>query len=184
MIRPVTLTGGVVMRLATEQDAEALATAYLRNRDHLKRWEPRRSEGFFTFAGQAEGLKGQLQAHGRGQVVPWLLCDGERVVGRMTLSNIVRGPWLSADVGYWIDAEYNGRGLATAAVHEVCRQADQEIGLHRVAAGTLLDNAASQSVLRKCGFEPYGTAPDYLEIDGRWQHHLLWQRILNDRPAF
>lgn len=184
MIRPVTLPGGVVMRLATERDAAALLDAYTRNRDHLKRWEPRRSEAFYTLKGQAEGLKGQLQACERGQAVPWLLLDGERVVGRMTLSNIVRGPWLSADLGYWVDAAYNGRGIATAAVGEVCRLADEEIRLHRVAASTLLDNAASQSVLRKSGFEPYGTAPDYLEIDGRWQDHLLWQRILNDRPAF
>ncbi|MEV0621658.1 GNAT family N-acetyltransferase [Nonomuraea sp. NPDC050404] len=178
------LSDGVVLRLATEDDAEALVIAYDRNRDHLKYWEPRRQEEFYTLAGQAQRLKGLLEQQARGQAMAWVLADGERVVGRITLNEIVRGPFLNAHVGYWLDAGYTGRGLATEFVREVCRIADQELGLHRLAAGTLLDNTASQAVLRKNGFEPYGTATRYLEIDGRWQDHRLFQRILNDRPAF
>ncbi|GAA4916023.1 ribosomal-protein-alanine N-acetyltransferase [Nonomuraea thailandensis] len=184
MIEPVSLAGDIVLRLAAEQDAEALHSAYVRNRDHLKPWEPRRPEEFFTVEGQATRLKALLEQQGRGQAVAWVLADGDRVVGRMTLSDIVRGPFLNAHLGYWIDSEYLGRGLTTQAVREVCRISDQDLGLHRVAAATLLHNQASQSVLRKCGFELFGTAPRYLEIDGRWQDHRLFQLILNDRPAF
>ncbi|WP_043621794.1 GNAT family N-acetyltransferase [Nonomuraea candida] len=184
MIEQVALPGGVVLRLVTEHDAEAVAIAYDRNREHLKRWEPRRTAEFYTVEGQAQRLKGLLDQQGRGQAMAWVLADGERVVGRITLNEIVRGPFLNAHVGYWLDADYTGRGLATATVREVCRIADQELGLHRLAAGTLLDNVASQAVLRKNGFEPFGLATQYLEIDGRWQDHRLFQRILNDRPAF
>ncbi|MGP3964416.1 GNAT family N-acetyltransferase [Nonomuraea sp. 3N208] len=184
MIEAVSLTDDVVLRLATEKDSEALHRAYVRNRDHLRPWEPRRPEEFFTRPGQRRRLEDVLEQQAKGRAVPWVFADGEEIVGRMTLSNIVRGPWLSADLGYWTDARYTGRGLATRAVTEVCRMADQDIGLHRIAASTLLHNAASQSVLLKCGFEPYGDAPRYLEIDGKWQDHRLFQRILNDRPAF
>ncbi|GAA2822449.1 ribosomal protein S5-alanine N-acetyltransferase [Nonomuraea rubra] len=184
VIEPVQLDDHVVLRLVTEHDAEALQAAYVRNRDHLARWEPRRPDEFFTVEGQATRLKALLEQQARGQAVAWVLADGDRVVGRMTLNDIVRGPFLNAHLGYWIDAEYLGRGLATKAVREVCRIADQELGLHRVAAATLLGNEASQSVLRKCGFELFGTAPRYLEIDGRWQDHRQYQLILNDRPAF
>ncbi|MGN9843876.1 GNAT family N-acetyltransferase [Nonomuraea sp. H19] len=183
MIEPVPLADGVILRPATKHDAEPLLRAYLRNRDHLRRWEPRRSEEFYTLRGQAHRLKDLLEQQAAGRAVAWVLADGDEIVGRMTLNTIVRGPWLSADLGYWIDAGYTGRGLTTQAVLEVCRIADQDLGLHRIAAGTLLDNVASQSVLRKAGFELYGTAPRYLEIDGRWQDHRLFQRILNDRPA-
>ncbi|MFC5835789.1 GNAT family N-acetyltransferase [Nonomuraea insulae] len=184
MIEEVTLADDVVLRPVTEQDAEALVAACVRNREHLKRWEPRRAEEYYTLPGQAERLKSLLDQQARGQAVAWAMADGEQIMGRMTLNNIVRGPWLSADLGYWMDYGYTGRGLATRAVLEVLRMADQELGLHRIAAGTLVDNVASQSVLRKTGFEQYGTPPRYLEIDGRWQDHHLFQRILNDRPAF
>ncbi|WP_327587618.1 GNAT family N-acetyltransferase [Nonomuraea sp. NBC_00507] len=184
MIEAVSLIDDVVLRLATKQDAEAMLRAYVRNRDHLRPWEPRRPEEFFTLRGQARRLEDVLEQQAAGRTVPWVLADGDEIVGRMTLNTIVRGPWLSADLGYWIDARYTGRGLASRAVVEVCRMADQDLDLHRIAAATVLDNAASQRVLLKCGFEPYGLAPRYLEIDGKWQDHRLFQRILNDRPAF
>jgi len=49
--------------------------------------------------------------------------------------------------------------------------------LHRLEAGTLLDNRASQRVLEKNGFEPIGIARNYLYINDAWRDHLLFQRI-------
>jgi len=40
-------------------------------------------------------------------------------VGRINLNNIVRGPFQSASVGYWLAEQAGGRGLATAAVAEM-----------------------------------------------------------------
>ena len=39
-------------------------------------------------------------------------------------------------------------------------------------------NAVSQRVLQRSGFDRIGLAPQYLKIAGRWQDHLLFQRIL------
>ena len=47
-------------------------------------------------------------------------------------------------------------------------------------AGTLLHNVASQQVLRRNGFVPFGVAPDYLHIGGRWQDHVLFQVLATD----
>lgn len=52
------------------------------------------------------------------------------------------------------------------------------LGLHRLQAETLVHNIASQRVLEKNGFSRYGMAPEYLKIDGAWQDHLMYQRIL------
>lgn len=176
------LIGGVVLRPVTVADAAALARAYARNRKHLAPWEPARSEEFFTTHGQAAQLDLDVSSRRAGRLMRWLLVDPSHdVVGSMTLGGIVLGPFRSANLGYWIAGESTGRGLATAAVQVICRLADSELALHRIQAGTLLDNAASQRVLTKSGFEPIGVAPRYLNIAGRWQDHRLFQRILNDR---
>ncbi|MFE4248988.1 GNAT family N-acetyltransferase [Streptomyces sp. NPDC056910] len=169
------VTDAFRIRPAEPADAQAIADAYLRNRDHLRPFEPHRGPEFGTAAGQAARLAEPGSAR-------WVVTDGDLVIGRADLSGIVLGPFRSASLGYWIDAGYVGRGLARRAVREVCRAARDELGLHRVDASTLLDNHASQRVLAACGFERYGTAPEYLHINGRWRDHHLFQRILHDGP--
>jgi [ribosomal protein S5]-alanine N-acetyltransferase len=162
-------------------DAPALAAAYRRNRAFLEPWEPDRDEDFFTDAGQEAAVAAQLSAVAAGQVVAWLLWCGEEVVGRINLNNIVLGVMRGASVGYWVDEDHGGRGLATGAVEFALAEA-QGRGLHRVEAGTLIDNAASQKVLERCGFEYIGIAPRFLFIHGAWRDHRLYQRILHDNP--
>ena len=165
----------------TPDDAPGLAAAYARNRAHLEPWEPAREESFFTEDGQAAAVAGQLTTVASGLNAAWVLTRGDEVVGRVNLNNIVRGVLCSASVGYWIDADHQGRGLATGAVEVACAQAEGR-GLHRVQAGTLPHNLASQRVLERSGFAYYGTADRYLYIAGAWRPHRLYQRILNDEP--
>ncbi|MFE9500757.1 GNAT family N-acetyltransferase [Streptomyces collinus] len=169
------------MRPLEEEDVSALCRAYLRNRDHLRPWEPRRGEDFFTEQGQAERVDGQLKERDAGRLVPWVLTLGQEVVGEVTLSNVTLGPFRSANLGYWIDAECVGRGLATEAVRAACQVADEQLDLHRIEAGTVIANLGSQRVLVKCGFALIGTAPEYLHIDDDWRYHVLFQKILNGR---
>jgi ribosomal-protein-alanine N-acetyltransferase len=173
-----TLTDSVQIRLLQDSDAERLSAAYQLNRDHLAPWEPARSDEFFTPAGQHAVIESKLAMHAAGQELPCILLAGSRIVGAITLTGIVRGPFLSANVGYWVDKEFNGRGIGSAAVTRVMAAAKDDLGLHRVQAATLKHNAASRKILCRAGFEEIGLAPSYLRIAGAWQDHILFQRIL------
>jgi ribosomal-protein-alanine N-acetyltransferase len=175
------LPGGVVMRPVTIDDAERYASAYYRNREHLRPWDPRRTDAFYTVDAQRERIAVMLDQLAQGRTAPWVLMDGTEWAGSITLNSIVLGPFRSASVGYWLDTGHLGRGLASAALDAVCRIADEQLGLHRLDASTLTTNVASQRVLTRQGFERYGLAPKYLHIDGAWRDHYLYQRILNDR---
>jgi ribosomal-protein-alanine N-acetyltransferase len=172
------LAGSVRIRILRASDPELMCAAYLRNRDHLAPWEPLRAEEFFTVDGQMVSVQSKLALFIAGSDVPWVLTDGEAIVGLMTLSGIVRGPFLSAHLGYWVDKDYTGRGIGSAAVAFAVDEARDELGLHRLQAATLQHNAASQKILRRSGFTEIGTAPAYLNIAGGWQDHVLYQRIL------
>lgn len=177
----VPLSDTVSLRLVRESDAGPLAEAYTRNRAYLEPWEPRRADAFFTVEGQESRVQDLLRLRQSGRSLPWVLDEGGSIVGTMTLSNIVLGPFCNASLGYWIDEGHAGRGLATAAVAQVCRIGSEQVGLHRIDASVLPYNAGSQRVLTKSGFTLIGTAPTYLHINGAWRDHLIFQRILNDR---
>ncbi|WP_277958902.1 GNAT family N-acetyltransferase [Frigoribacterium faeni] len=165
------------LRLIEPRDAPELARALTRNREFLAPWDPVRGDAYFTPEGQLSVISSLLAQRSRGEAQPFVIVDEGAVVGRLTLSGIARGPSRSCDLGYWLSEDRNGRGIMTSAVGEAVDWAFGDAGLHRVQAGTLRHNVASQRVLQKAGFEQYGIAPSYLEIAGRWQDHVLFQRV-------
>ncbi|SFC93412.1 ribosomal-protein-alanine N-acetyltransferase [Nocardioides terrae] len=178
----VDLLPGYNARPLSISDAAAIADAYARNREHLAPWEPTRRPEFFTEAVQRADAEAKLAAANAGQQDPWLIWHDGEVVGRVNLTNIARGVFQNASLGYWVDHRHTGRGVATAAVRFAVQRATG-LGLHRLEAGTLADNEPSRIVLRRCGFTEYGRAPQYLFIAGAWQDHVMFQRILHTRDA-
>jgi len=180
VFEPRQLSKNVSMRILRSSDAPALAAAYVRNREYLSPWEPVRPEEYYTEAWQASDIASRLVAEKAGEGYPLGLFADDGLVGRFNVAGIVRGPFQSAGLGYWVDNTYAGRGLASAAVQVIVGTARDVLGLHRIEASTLLHNAGSQRVLLKAGFRQIGIAPRYLQIAGEWQDHNLYQVVLHD----
>ncbi len=164
-------------RLLTPDDAPALTALLAQDRAFMAPYAPDRTDAYYTVDGQRALLESLLEANDRGVTLPLAIVADDRLVGRITLNEIVRGPLQSCSVGYWVSQAENGKGLATEAVRETLATAFGPLGLHRVQAGTLVDNVRSQRVLGRNGFVRYGLAPGYLKIDGRWQDHVLFQKL-------
>ncbi|WP_436526919.1 GNAT family N-acetyltransferase [Actinoplanes sp. HUAS TT8] len=164
----------VTIRPLTLDDVPALAEVLAANREYLAPWDPIRDDSFYTADGQHKIVSDVLR--GGGSLPHVILVDG-RLAGRVNLNNLVRGPFQSSSLGYWVSAGHAGRGVASFAVAEILRRAFTEYDLHRVEAGTLLHNVRSQRVLLKNGFVRFGTAPRYLKIAGEWQDHHLYQIV-------
>lgn len=162
-------------------DAAILADLQRTFRAELSATEPRRAESYYTVEGQIASITADLDRYARAEAEPRVILDDSGiVVGRVNLFFIVRGPLQSCTLGYWVSPAAAGRGLATSAVAHLAAWAFDGLGLHRIEAGTLVDNAASQRVLVKNGFERFGLAPRLLRVDGRWQDHVLFQRLNED----
>jgi len=165
-----------ITRLVTLDDVPALAALVRGNRDFLAPWEPARGPEYFTDQGQRALVRSALARHRDGTILPCVILDeAGRVTGRITLNDIVRGPFQNCHLGYWLSAAAGGRGRATAAAREIIQTAFADLALHRIQAGTLLHNVRSQRVLERNGFTRFGMAPSYLSIAGRWQDHVLYQ---------
>ncbi|WP_380164692.1 GNAT family N-acetyltransferase [Jannaschia sp. R86511] len=173
----------VQIRLVTEDDAGALTDLLRRNREFLAPWEPHREDGFFTEDAQRKQLRTVLDRHQVGTAIPLVITADQRLAGRITVNDIVRGAFQSAHLGYWVDQAHGGRGVATSAVAAAVRLAFDDLGLHRLQADTLEHNAASRVVLVRNGFTEIGRAPRYLRIAGRWQDHVLHQLLNEPSPA-
>ena len=106
----------------------------------------------------------------------------EAIIGRIALTGVMRGAFLSAHLGYWIDQEHQRKGYMTEAVREVTRFAFDVLGLHRVQAAVMPHNTASLRVLEKLGFRKEGESPRYLQIAGRWADHVVFAVTAEEWP--
>jgi ribosomal-protein-alanine N-acetyltransferase len=84
-----------------------------------------------------------------------LVAEDGSVLGRFNLYDLEDR---TAELGYRVAQHATRRGVATAAVQELCRLAATRHGLRTLRAGTSFENAASQKVLTKAGFVAVGPA--------------------------
>lgn len=166
------------LRMIEEADAPALTEHLNRDREAFAPWEPSRPAHFYTEIGQRERIAELLAGHANGTTWPGVIHADGAVVGQLTISTIVRGPIQKGFLGYWVAVPHQNSGHATEAVRQALDLMHRALRLHRAEAHTQLENIASQTVLRKNGFQSWGTASQHILIDGMWRDELFWERIL------
>ncbi len=150
-----------------------------RNQAHFEPWNPPLSSDFYTLAywekraelAQAEAAAGTAQR--------WVIESkaSSEIIGTINVSQIARGPFHSAMLGYQIAQSHEGRGLMFEALTLAITQAFEVLKLHRLQASYVTHNERSAQVLRRLSFEPIGIAKQYLFINGAWQDHVMTQLI-------
>jgi len=102
-----------------------------------------------------------------------LRSSGE-LVGVINLSELVRGNYQGAYLGYYAFVPHAGRGYMTEGLRLALRQAFGALRLHRLEANIQPSNRSSLALVRRLGFRREGFSPRYLRIDRRWRDHERW----------
>lgn len=172
------LSGKLVdLKILTPEDAEELAEYYIRNKEHLRKFEPTRDEHFFSVDNQKEIISDSYRQYLNGNCANFGIFKDDSLIGKVQVSNIVAGVFKSAIVGYSIDEKEQGKGYMKDALSTVLDYCFEDLELHRIEASTLVDNIKSQSVLKANGFEELGLNKKYLYINGEWRDHITFYRI-------
>ncbi|HEU4480279.1 MAG TPA: GNAT family N-acetyltransferase [Actinomycetota bacterium] len=163
------------IRPLVKRDAIALLDVRVQNRAFLEPFEPRRQESFYTLDTQRRQIDLAQQQWDEDLGFAFgVFGPRDGLIGRVALSNVVRGAWQNATLGYFVVESECGRGIATEAVGLAVRFAFADAALHRVQAGVMPRNRASARVLEKNGFRHEGMSPRYLNINGVWEDHEMY----------
>ena len=170
-------TRRLVLFLSNKSLAEGVYDYYNRNREFLTPWESRKSEGFYTVKHIRRVLKADVKAMGKLRYLCFWIAKREepkKIIGAVTMSPIYFGNACSCNIGYKLDKDEEGKGYMTEAVKFILSFAFNTLGLHRVESCIIPRNDKSRSVLQKCGFEKIGFSKEYLEINGKWEDHEIY----------
>src|SRR5277367_3542748 len=182
---PLLRGDGLYLRPAVSGDFAAWVRLRGESRDFLTPWEPVWPEDDLTRAAFRRRLRRQSDEMARDEAFSFLIFDAgaDTLLGGLTLGGIRRGVAQSGTLGYWMGAPHAGKGRMTRAVAAAVRFGFSTLRLHRIEAACLPENAASQTLLERNGFQREGLARGYLRINGAWRDHLLFALVESDaRP--
>jgi ribosomal-protein-alanine N-acetyltransferase len=105
-----------------------------------------------------------------------LICVRESgsIAGTVTISDIIRGPYQRATVGYNAFSPTVGKGYMTEGLNLIFRYAFYDLRLHRLEADIQPGNGPSLSFAHKIGFAREGYSPGFALINGSWKDHERW----------
>lgn len=111
----------------------------------------------------------------------YLVCDANgAIAGVFNLSEVVRGCFQNAYLGFYVVEGFAGQGYMSAGLNLVLNQAFTVLQLHRIEANVQPDNTKSLNLIRANGFRKEGYSPRYLKIDGEWRDHERWAITIED----
>jgi ribosomal-protein-alanine N-acetyltransferase len=96
------------------------------------------------------------------------------LAGVYNLSEIVRGSFQNAYLGYYAFVPHAGTGAMRSAMPSVLAHAFDDLGLHRLQANVQPENERSRRLLEATGWREEGFAERYLLIDGAWRDHVMY----------
>jgi [ribosomal protein S5]-alanine N-acetyltransferase len=164
----------VALRLLARTDRDEFLRLATESRELHRPWTypPERPEQFDELFARSR----------REDTVCLLAClrDGGEIAGVLIISQIVRGAFQSAYLGYYAHQRHSGRGYMREAMLQTVAHAFGPLGLHRLEANIQPGNAASIALARSAGFRLEGFSPRYLLIGGQWRDHERYAITADD----
>jgi len=156
----------IALVLAEERHAQAMTDLIARNQDRLARWEPW-AEQRATMESTRAYIRAALEDFVRGRQISTIIAleRGRRFVGRCGIRiNPYAG---SGDIGYWIDADYEGHGITSRSARALVTTVFAELGLARVELRTSVANTRSRALAERLGFGLEGVLHGALQFAHR-----------------
>lgn len=187
---PVTLEcGDLVLRPIRYRDRKEWSELRARNDTWLAPWEasnPVPGGGLPDYRQMVRSLKVQAA---QATALPFVITartPGFKepvIVGQLTVSSIVWGSAMMATLGYWVDQDRAGQGIAPTAVAMATDYCFRTLGLHRMEINIRPENRPSLRVVEKLGFRDEGYRPRFLHINGAWADHRTFALTSEEVPG-
>ena len=174
----------LVLRPLVVTDFPAWREVRRRNDAWLTKWEPTRQPGTPDVIEDRDAVGVRCSARQRERQLGighgfGIFVDGS-FSGEINLSSVLRGPFQSASVGYWIDEAQAGNSYMPEALVVLARHAFEDLLLHRIEIAIIPRNSASRRVVEKLAIREEGVARWFLEINGVWEDHVRFGLTAED----
>jgi ribosomal-protein-serine acetyltransferase len=154
MAQTIPIEEGFSLKVRKLEDAEAFFEVVDRNRTYLREWLP-----WVDATKIAEDTRIYIQECleniEKGTGYDLGMCFEDQWVGSIGL-NSISATDRKADIGYWLDQKYEGKGLMAKAVQALVKHSFTEMNLNRLTIMAAVENTKSRAIAERLGFVQEG----------------------------
>jgi ribosomal-protein-serine acetyltransferase len=161
-----------LLRTPTRDDARPIFALVEANRAYLRRWLPwvdgstaeEHTRAFLDFS-IAAGLDGRSLV---------LVIEHDGTLAGTAGFNSIDPRNRTCEIGYWLRADFQGRGIVSGACRALVRHAFGSLALNCVRLAAATENAKSRAVPERLGFHLDGVLREQEWVDGRFVDHAVY----------
>lgn len=166
------------LKLPELMDAERIFTLTDRSRETLREWL-----GWVDHTKTIEDSKNFIRICRSGFLannsITTFIVYNDKIVGTVGFNEL---DWLNeiGHIGYWLDSDYEGKGIMTRAVKGLTHYGFNELQLNRIEIRAATENKKSRSIPERLGFMKEGTIRQGEKIQDRYVDHVIYGMLKND----
>jgi len=141
-------------------------------RDYLSQWlvwpPYADSENFFiSFVNKS------LRDYADGKSLVCAMIYHGQLIGNVSFNTICH-ELKKVNIGYWLSANYQGKGIVTRSVAKLISHAFNQLGMEKIEISAATENFASRNVCQRLGFTLEGTISNSEHLNGRIISHAIY----------
>ncbi len=174
----LTVSSEIQLKSWNIENAPELFALTDKNRDYLLPWLPwvpmvkevADSAKFITTSLKEMGEKKGLE------LAIWYQNKLVGCIGLHALSSSNR----RASIGYWLDKDYQGKGIMTQSVKALMNYCYTELGLNRLAIEAATENQSSYAIAERLGFTKEGILRQFEFVNGHFLDYILYSMLKSE----
>lgn len=176
-------TDRLVLKILKPEYAPQLLDFYLRDRELFEAYEPDRSANFYTVPHLKNLMKNEYNLAFKQLSIRFYVFRKEQpnqIIGTVCFYDVEGGSYSCCSMGYKFSSAFHHQGYAAESMRRLIPAVFAGLGVHRITAWVMQDNAPSIRLLKRLGFRREGVCRDYLRIQGKWRDHLQFSLLASD----
>jgi ribosomal-protein-serine acetyltransferase len=164
--------------LPTERDAEEIYIAVRENLEELKLWMPWVTDEY-SIETARDFVKTNLIEFSQNSTFAAAVALDEKIVGTIGLHHLDANN-KSVQIGYWLDKQAQGKGLATKCSRVLINYAFDDLKLNRIQINCNVENAKSRAIPERLGFKLEGVHRQVEWLNGKFRDWAIYSMLAEE----
>lgn len=164
------------LRSLNPKDTEELFALTIKNKNHLKKFLNWIKDDY-SIDDTKKFIVESIEKEIAGKMLPRAIINNNKIIGMVGLNGINQDK--SAEIGYWIDKNEQGKGIVTEATKIIITQGFNELNLNRIGLRCAVINTKSCAIPKRLDFKKEGILRQSVLVENKFLDMEIWS-ILKD----